>query len=738
MGRKPLVIALVLIGVIVAAAILFTSRPTRRMRHPPNDDPWVLVSYDPDNKFGTYLGNGFISTRIMGDGVGSQNGKPLPCFMAGFYCNEKLVAIPTWSDLRFYFGRDEFRIDKKADYRQTLNMRTGIFTTEAIWHAGDKTLKGRITVVLSRDEPGVGLVSADLTPDFNGGVRFESVLSGGYEELAYDFKTGGEAGHSEYRGTGVGLLDKAVQKVLKKNVNVVVADCQWTSRGYRLAPGGKTGLGISKLFVASPGLSSCLEKPGVDAVGGVIKAREGQSFTVDSWSAIATGHPKGAANRTQALLWHVSASKDAFVSSHKRAWAKLWQRDIIIDGPKKDQQVVHSCMFYLLESVREGSQWSIPPMGLSKNAFSGHVFWDADTWMFPALILQHPELARSIVDYRYNTLPGAMANAKASGYKGAEYAWESGYTGIEDTPTGLPYRHERHIDGDIALAQWQYYLFTGDLGWLKTRGYPVLKATADYWASRAVYVPEKRRYEIHQVVPPDENAELVNNSAYTNAIAQLNLRIASRAAKLIGAVPDPMWEQVAGAMYIPYDPKNERFIAFDGYRGVQAKQADTELLVYPLQVELPGARTLAAYQNTFGYYAPKVMPNGPAMSSSAHAVIAARLGERDRAYEYWKQSWNLYLRGPFNYFNEKRSKTWEQMCFLTGAAGPIQSTIYGFAGLRLDYLADDPKGVGFAQYFCLPKQWKSLKITGCRWRGHTYDIQVKGDRVTHEPVGEKG
>ena len=93
-------------------------------------------------------------------------------------------------------------------------------------------------------------------------------------------------------------------------------------------------------------------------------------------------------------------------------------------------------MFYILESVREGSEWSIPPMGLSNDAFSGHIFWDADTWMFPALILQHPELARAIVDYRYNTLLGATANAKADGFAGAEYAWESGYTGREDISAG--------------------------------------------------------------------------------------------------------------------------------------------------------------------------------------------------------------------------------------------------------------------------------------------------------------
>src|SRR5207302_5434028 len=152
-----------------------------------------------------------------------------------------------------------------------------------------------------------------------------------------------------------------------------------------------------------------------------------------------------------------------------------------------DQQLVHALMYQTLASVREGvkSAPGFPPMGLSNPAaFGGHVFWDADTWIFPALLPLHPELARTILDYRFRTLSGAKANAAAEGKRGASYAWESADTGREVAT--LETRHGRHVTADVARAFWQYYLATGDRAWLRQQGWPVLSAAADYWVSRAL------------------------------------------------------------------------------------------------------------------------------------------------------------------------------------------------------------------------------------------------------------
>lgn len=705
--RGMLVISIALAVIIV---MLVVPTPKKKVVHP-NNDPWLLVNYNPDDQYGTYLGNGFISTRIMGDGVGSQNGNPLPCFMAGLYDNEKLIPCPTWSDLRFYDGKTRFKIDKNADYKQVLNMKTGILTTYATWRAGSKTLKGKIEVIVSRAEPNVGLISAQIIPNFTGQIDLCSMMHAELLNCA-----GGKYVETHDLGYAEISAFLFAKKVYLGMVTTLNTDANFSHEDIS---GGDMAQNLR------------------------IDVTENHLFSVTRYGSFAVGNNAVSVQATAMKMLKVAAaSDDKFIAAHKSAWAKLWQKDIVIDGPRKDQQAIHSCMFYLLQSVREGSQWSIPPMGLSDNAFSGHVFWDADVWMFPALILQHPELAKAIVDYRYNTLPGAMANAKAGGYKGADYAWESGYTGKEDTPTDLVYRNERHINGDVALAQWQYYLATNDLNWLKNRGYPVIKAVADYWTSRVKLLPPKELYrhpaslcyQILQVVPPDENAELVNNSVYTNAIAKTALDIAVQAAKLTGVASNPEWSRISANIYIPFDSKEKRFIAFDGYKGVKAKQADSELLIYPMQFSYKAISLTNIYKNTYAFYAPKADKNGPAMTSSAHAVIEARFGNRDNAYSKFRASYQPFLRGSFNYFNEKRSKIYTNMCFLTGAAGPIQSTIFGLAGTRMNYFPTSPSDYNLQFKPCLPKQWKSLKITGMQWRGKTFDLMVSHeDKVNITP-----
>ena len=107
----------------------------------------------------------------------------------------------------------------------------------------------------------------------------------------------------------------------------------------------------------------------------------------------------------------------ALLAEHSRAWHRLWETDLRIDGDRALQTVNHSMLFYLLSSAREDSTFSIPPMGLSSSGYYGHVFWDADTFMFPALLLLHPEIAKTLVMFRCRTLAAAHSNAVRNGYQ---------------------------------------------------------------------------------------------------------------------------------------------------------------------------------------------------------------------------------------------------------------------------------------------------------------------------------
>ncbi len=223
------------------------------------------------------------------------------------------------------------------------------------------------------------------------------------------------------------------------------------------------------------------------------------------------------------------------------AWARRWQTDVVIEGNPELQRVVHSMLFYLLCSADSGTRLGIPPMGLSSGGYYGHIFWDSDTWMFPSLLLTHPDVAHSLVAFRARTLGAAVENARANGFRGAMYPWEADEQGHETTPHFAVQnaRSEIHVTGDVAQAQWQYYLATKDSAWLAREGFPVIRGTAEFWVSRATRDSTTGRYHIANVVSVAEGMIGVTDDAYTNAVARKTLEVATEASRRLGKEPDP-------------------------------------------------------------------------------------------------------------------------------------------------------------------------------------------------------
>ena len=417
-------------------------------------------------------------------------------------------------------------------------------------------------------------------------------------------------------------------------------------------------------------------------------------------------------------------------------WPKLWQTsDIVIQGDPEAQQVTHANLFYLLSSTYPGSDHSIPPMGLSSDIYGGHIFWDAEVWMMPALIVQHPEYAKSIIDYRFKTLGQAKKNAKAHGFAGAEYPWESADTGAEMAPA--EFAQERHITADVGWAAWQYYLWTGDKAYLTKEGWPVLAATAAYWVSR-VSKGADGKYHILKVLSPDETAGVVNDDAYTNAVVQVNLRAAVSAAKVAGKPADPRWSVIAGGLFFPFDktrgipaendaPLTDRFAA---------KQADTLLLLHPLRK----AYDAATEGKMLDFYSAHTIKNGPAMTASMQAVVAARLGRGPESLDQFRDSYRPFMRGPWDAFAEKRTSN--RVYFCTGMGGCLQSVLYGFAGLQVSEAGQKAPGTKIAGDAAaslsadphLPPGWASLTLKGVRFHGKSYTVAVApGNKVTVTP-----
>jgi trehalose/maltose hydrolase-like predicted phosphorylase len=590
-----------------------------------------------------------------------------------------------------------------SNYKQSLDMRTGVLTTSFDWTspAGDRT-SFVYEVNANRADAHLGTVTVRAVPHWSGTATVVDEFDGrGLDHAsATDPKVNGKtATMSEIVVTDGKLVTAGLNSVLRVNGN--------TKPTEPIAVSGDGSAGQSTSFPVTDGKTYEITK------------FVGVASSVDTDRSLTTT-PQQAAATTAA-----SAAKDGYkqaLAGNSKAWSKLWQSSISVPGDSAMSAQIHASMFYLLASMRAGVTWSTSPGGLSSDGYNGHVFWDMETWMYPALLAQYPDIAQTANTYRQKLLPAAEAAAAALStpaqpIKGAKFPWESALTGKETTPPGFNEGNaEIHINSDIALAQWQYYQASGDTAWLRDKAWPVLKDIADYWATRAVPDPAGG-YDINDVMPPDEYVDDVNNSAYTNAGAQSSLRIAIQAAGILGRPADPAWSKVADGLKIPVDTTKNIHPEYEGYSGQTIKQADVTMLQYPWAVSMPA--DLA--QSDLDYYTQRTDAGGPSMTDSIATIDAAALGSPGcTAYDHLRDSVDPFIAAPFDQFHETRSGG--AFTFTTGEGGYLQQFLYGFTGLRwgTDAVTIDP---------FLPEELPGVDLTGLKWHGSTFDITV-GQQTT--------
>jgi trehalose/maltose hydrolase-like predicted phosphorylase len=441
-----------------------------------------------------------------------------------------------------------------------------------------------------------------------------------------------------------------------------------------------------------------------------IKGGETYRFSI-AGSSITSAHDEDPLNEAERLtIFAKLQGADRLIAFHENAWNAIWKSDIRVDGDAQSQQDIHSMLYHLYSFTREGTTFSLSPMGLSGLGYNGHVFWDADLWMFPALLVLHPEMAKSMIEYRYERLDAARKNAFAHGYKGAMFPWESAASGVEETPVwALSGPFEHHITACVGLAAWNYFCVTQDKKWLLEKGWPILSATADFWASR-VERNGTGHYDINNVVAADEWAENVDNNAFTNGAAKLLLKEATEAASLLGLKADPDWILVSDN--IPLLQLNGVTREHAKYNGEGIKQADVNLLAYPLKLITDPVQI----KKDLVYYQSRVPNQGtPAMTQAIFALLYARLGEGDTAYHFFKDAYIPNLNPPFRVIAETKGGT--NPYFATGAGGILQSVIMGFGGLDIT-----PSGIVQIPSK-LPSRWKNLSITGVGPEKKNYSVK---------------
>lgn len=672
---------------------------------PSPDASWAPTStvfgeaegYDP------YVGNGYLGHRVPATGAGyaatgGKTGWPLytprydGAFVAGLYARDKdlaagrevIAALPSWTTLDVRVGSETYGTSTPAGrvsrYRQTLFLRCGVVVTSLRWTTAD----GRATdltyeVLADRSDVHAGAVRLRMTPHWSG----TATVTGRLDERGARRVT--VAGDGTFRTLGTGTEGAIVQ----------------TGSGEGIHP-TRVEAGRSYTFEKYVGVDTALT----------------------SHTPLASA--RDASRRAARRGW------TGVLADNAAAWRTAWASDIAVPGSPDLQAWLRAAQYGLLANTRPGSSDSIAPAGLTSDNYAGMVFWDAETWMFPGLLATRPELARSVVEYRYRTRGAARANAEQLGHEGLFYPWTSASRGRLDSecqswdpPHCLT---QNHLQGDVALAVWQYYLATGDRAWLAGRGWPLLKGIADFWQSRAT-ANSDGSYSVENVAGPDEYSNGVTDGVFTNAVAATALRNATRAAELLGHPAPAGWTRVADGLRIPYDAERKLFLQYAGYNGSTIKQADTVLLVHPLEWPMENGAAAA----TLDYYAARTDPDGPAMTDSVHAIDAAAIGEPGCAtYTYLQRAVRPFVRGPYSLFSEARGEKsgasdplsgFPAEDFVTGKGGFLQVFTHGLTGLRLreDGVRLDP---------LLPPQLREgVELTGLRFRGRTYDISI-GARST--------
>ena len=441
-----------------------------------------------------------------------------------------------------------------------------------------------------------------------------------------------------------------------------------------------------------------------------IQLKKGETFCFSLVGSVCSSRdffdPYNEAERQ--VIYAVHEGEEALMQAHYRLWDELWQGDIRIEGDDDAQRIVRFALFNLYSSCRGGSRLSIPPMGLSLQGYNGHIFWDTELWMYPPMLLLNQDIARSMLDYRFDRLPAARKKALAYGYRGAMFPWESDDSGEEATPThALTGPFEHHITADIGIACWNYYCVTRDMRWLQREGYPLLKEIADFWASR-VTRNQDGSYSIHNVTGADEYANGVTDNAFTNGAASLALKYACQAAEICGEkVPEIWWEIGVNIRILQFENGVTR--EHSTYKGEMIKQADANLLAYPLGVITDEYRQ----RQDLEYYAERIdQKDGPAMSYSVYCVQYARMGEADKAYEMFRRCYEPNLKKPFGVISE--TPTSNNPYFMTGAGGLLQAVLNGFCGLQIT-------NEGIVQLpSVLPSHWKRVTVTGVGSDKKTY------------------
>jgi kojibiose phosphorylase len=505
-----------------------------------------------------------------------------------------------------------------------------------------------------------------------------------------------------------------------------------------------------------------------------IQLPAGESLTLDMAMTVFSSRdnkdPETSAEKASADFLKIGYK--GIQKNHESRWHELWTRySVKVESDDDAWGLLNFNTYHnIIATPAHTDHLPIGARGLSCQAYQGAAFWDQEIFNLPGHLYASPEAARNLLVYRHKTLDGARRKAAKLGFKGAFYAWVSGDTGDElcpdyffkDVLTGRKIRNhfndwQIHVSPDISYAIRSYHLASGDDGFYLNEGAEILFEVARFIASRVVWLPIRKQYEIHQVLGPDEYHENVNNNLFTNLQCRFAIQEALSALSLLKQ-RDPahleqleekialsseeidLWKDIAEKMYIPGKEGAEALLPqFDGYFALEdilpGKLADrlkdeseywgwpngiaceTQVIkqadIVQIFFQHPHLYDRQTMRENFLYYEKRTQHRS-SLSPAIHAIVGARIGLTEKAYRYFLDA------GQIDLYNSKPAFSGGTFIggIHTAACGIArQIAVYGFGGVEAC-----EEGIRISP--ALPAEWELLSFNYV-YRGGTVGIVIK-------------
>ena len=750
--------------------------PRREIVVPPEHlfppDEWEIIEtcwmpgYAARAETALALSNGYLGVRAV-----PEEGRPAfspGVFVNGFHetwpiihaedayglarVGQTIVNVPDASTIELYVDDEPLFVPtaRTPEYRRVLDMRNGVLTRQLMWATpSGKHARVRSSRLVSLEHRHVLAVSYEVTLDHRAPV----VLCSRVVNRA-------NAGRLD---SGGAVNDPRIARRLGRRVlepRVVDHVGGRLVLGYQTVDSGMS-LGVTVdhvLDVPSAHQISVTADPDTSEYIVTVDAQPDVPIRVAKYAAYHTAHRATVGElleRGHRTLDRVApAGFEQLRDEQRRCLDRFWDRaDVTIEDtlrhPVRMQQAVRWNLFHLAQATWRAENAGIPAKGLTGDAYDGHYFWDTETWVLPFLAYTQPRVARNLLRFRHGMLDKARARARDLELRGALFPWRT-ISGDEASAYHLAGTAQFHLNADIAYAIRRYVDVRGDTGLLLESGVEILVETARMWLDLG-FIGGDSRFHIHGVTGPDEYTAMVDDNAYTNLMARLNLRYAAatvrqflseyprefarlRADLSLGDSEPDDWDHAAERMYVPHDavrritPQDATFLtherwdfsdaATDGfplllhhhpltmYRRQVLKQADVVMAMFLLGNEF----SLEQKRRNFEYYDP-ITTGDSSLSASIQSIVASEIGSEEAACRYLDFALLVDLADVAGNVSDG--------VHIASAAGSWMAMVFGFGGVR-DFdgrLVIDPR---------LPRRFNSLAFS-LRFRDRQIRVHLTHD-----------